>query len=157
MQKQKPSRVACLWLFFVASAVGCGSSGTTVTPAQIDAFVGDWKFDSELLTADCGALLPGLHQDLTGMTLTLARASGADIMLTLSATCKVLFTVGGTTATAKAQQTCTLAVGPAGMQDIAVMSWTLTTQDGVTMTTAQAGTAAQGLCMVSGSGMLTKQ
>jgi hypothetical protein len=155
---QKKNRAGFLGLSLIALLAGCGSSGSGVSQADIDRFVGDWKFDSENISGTCGAAGPSLQQDLTGQVMTLAQGTGAQIMLTLASTCHVTFTVvSASMATAvPAQSMCSLTVSGMTVM-IAVTSWTLTTSDGMTMSTMQAGTALVGLCTVTGSGMATKQ
>ena len=143
--------VAGAVLALAALGAGCGG-GAMVSQGGVDKFIGDWKFDSETLMADCVSQ----SVDLTGKILTLAVIAGNQISAMLPGICVINFNVAGTTATAPAGQTCSLPLG-AIMVPVSLSSWTLTTTDGVSMSTAQKGTAEMGICNVTGSGMLTKQ
>jgi hypothetical protein len=139
-------------LLAVVLATGCGSSASS---NDADQFVGSWTFDSETINAMCSGLTPP-PQDLSGKVLTLDRVSGSEVILNYSANCMVAFTVSGSTASAKPKQTCVIATGQAGDQDVAVSSWTLTLDSPTSISTEQKGTAVGGLCNISGSGTLSK-
>lgn len=141
----------------LAAAViaGCGGGGGA-SEAEIARFVGTWQWDMGMLSADCGGAVPPFNQDLSGQTLTLVKGTGSEVILTLGAMCQITFTVGGTSATANPNQSCTLMVQMTN-QSVAVSSWKMTTTDGANMSTDMKGTALAGLCMVSGSGTLSKQ
>ncbi|MEA2699935.1 MAG: hypothetical protein QOI66_4206 [Myxococcales bacterium] len=139
-------------LLTAAVVAGCGSSASS---NDADQFVGSWTFDSETITAMCSGLMPP-PQDLSGKVLTLDRVSGSEVILNYSDNCKVAFTVSGSTATAKPKQTCQIATGQAGDQNLAVSSWTLTLDSPTAISTEQKGTALGGLCNISGSGKLSK-
>ena len=141
-------------LILVAWAAGCGSGGGETVDTK--PFEGAWKFDSELVSASCPGL-GDLKQDLTGRTMTLTKGTGAELLLDLFDMCKLTFIVTGNTATAKAGQKCSIPVSTFGNQEVEVTLWTLTTADGMTLTTEQKGTVFAGMCMATGSGMATKQ
>src|SRR6266478_241404 len=103
-------------------AAGCGSSSSS---NDADQFVGSWIFDSATIDVTCGGM-PLMPQDLSGAVLTLDPASGNGVVLNYSENCMVHFTVSGSTASAKPNQTCRLHTKQAGDQDVAVTSWTLT-------------------------------
>lgn len=141
-----------------AMASGCGSvSGGGDTSK----FEGTWRYDSGTVVGTC--LTTSASDDLTGDTVTLAKGTSSDLVLTVSPTCQIKFGVSGTKATASPGQICSIEVATVGSVSVAVDSWTLETTDGVMMTGALAGESQvpfMGVtvtCTVTGTGMLTKQ
>lgn len=106
----------------------------------------------------------GVQTDLKGETLSLMKGMTSDLVSTLQSsfgTCMLNLDVSGTVASAVAGQACsftvTTAVGPL-MVTFDVSSWTVTTTDGVSMTTA-ATAPGQGLasaCTLTLSGTGSK-
>lgn len=139
----------------LAAALGCGGGGGG-TAADTSQFVGNWRWDKGTITANCGAAVQPITQDLTGQMLTLASGSaGNQVVATINDTCQITFTVSGKTASATSGQSCKLTVG--GMSEsLAVTSWTFTATDGTSLTTDMSGTALAGLCTVTGNGTLSK-
>lgn len=125
---------------------GCGGGNA-------DAFVGNWVY-AGLITPNCaGTTLPAF--DLTGSPVTITKTDSEHVQVALDTSCVVTFTVDGNTATAGANSICTLEVPTIGTAPIMITTWTLTLADGVI--TSNFDGSALGLCMPSGTGMLTRQ
>jgi hypothetical protein len=143
-----------------AAFIGCSSSSN----AAPDKFVGNWTFSSGSLNAMCNGLPPFMN-DLTGQTLTLTKGMSSDLVSTLTSTlgtCTLKLSVSGTVASAEPGQSCTFNV-PVGGLSVAVTvninSWTVTTTDGMSMTTAATATGSGGLadgCPITLNGTATK-
>ena len=139
-------------------AGACSSSG-----AATDKFMGTWTFDSGTITGTTACMLPN-PVDLKGETLTLVKGMTSDLVSTLQSafgTCTLNLDVSGSVASAVAGQSCaftvTTGLGPI-MVTFSVSSWTVTTTDGMSMTTA-ATAIGQGLassCTLTLSGAGTK-
>ena len=124
--------------------------------------MGTWTFDSGSIT---GTGCTGLSTvNLQGETLTLMKGTMSDLTSTLMSssfgTCTLNLDVMGTTASATAGQTCMFTVAALGGLQVtfSVSSWTVTTTDGVSMTTA-ATAMGQGLatgCTLSLTGAGSK-
>jgi hypothetical protein len=141
-------------LMLVASAAGCGSSGTTTVDTAM--FEGTWTFDRELVSGSCAGFM--LNQDLAGRSMTLTKTTGAELLLSLFDKCMLTFTASSTTmATVNPGQKCTIPVTGLGEQEVDVTSWTLTITNATTLTTEQKGTVLNGMCTAMGSGAATKQ
>jgi hypothetical protein len=147
-------------LLACASVGSCSSSSNGAT----DKFIGDWTFDSGMLSANCNGL-PPFSSSLAGNTLTLIKGTKSDLSSTLTSsmgTCTLDLTVTGTTASADSGQSCTFNVSALGQTvpvTVNINSWTVTTTDGVTMTTAAMATGSGGLangCPVTLNGSATK-
>ncbi len=143
-----------------AAASSCSSS----TSGATDKFIGNWTFDSGMLSANCSGL-PPFSSSLTGNTLSLVKGSKSDLSSTLTSamgTCTLNLAVSGTTASADPGQSCTFTVNVSGLSvpvTVNIDSWTVTTTDGVTMTTAAMATGSGGVangCPVMLSGSATK-
>lgn len=142
--------VACLW------AVSCSSSTT-----HTDNFIGDWTFGSG--SSITGTNCMGLSTvSLQGEKLTLAKGTTSDLVSTLQSssfgTCTLNLNESGTVASAATGQKCTFTVAAIGglMITFDVTAWTVTTSDGVSMTTAATATG-EGLAtgctiMLTGAG-----
>jgi hypothetical protein len=137
--------------------LGCGSSSGGGNGAP---FIGSWTYatDSTLTPSNCtvlGQTIPPL--DLSGETISItAGASASQIDFVEGTACTIKFTVSGTTATAAADQSCTLPVS--GISAVLnVSSWTLTLS-GDTLTAGFSGSAPIGgtSCTASGTGSLAK-
>jgi hypothetical protein len=142
---------------------GCSSTGPK---AGVDKFAGTWTFDSGMLQAMCQSPIPPFSSDLAGQTLTLAKGTTSDLMSTLTTmlgSCSLKLSVAGTMASADSGQTCTFNVPLGGSTipvTVAVTTWTATTTDGVTMTTAVVGAVMGGIadgCPVTLNGTATKR
>ena len=136
---------------------GCGE--VTGDPTKYE---GTWKYDSGMVTGDC--MIMSASQDLTGTSMTLAKGTASDLVVTGSPTCEIKFNMSGNKAVAVAGQTCTLMVMNVGSLVVAIESWTLDTADGMAMTTALKGKTQVPVpgvgsisCTVTGNGALTKQ
>jgi hypothetical protein len=138
------------------AAGSCSSSGS-----NNDKFMGTWTFDTGSIT---GTNCTGLSTvSLQGETLTLTKGTMSDLSSTLMSsfgTCTLNLNVMGTVASATAGQTCIFTVAALGGLQVTfgVDSWTVTTTDGMSMTTA-ATASGQGLasgCTLSLIGAGTK-
>jgi hypothetical protein len=146
-------------LLACASFSGCSSSATTPS----DKFIGTWTFDSGSVMPNSGCF--GISESsLVGETLTLAKGTSADLQSTLQTqfgTCPLQLTVMDSVASANPGQTCMFTV-PVGGQQVTVTfditTWTVTSSNGTTMTTAAAatGTGIAASCMISLTGSATK-
>lgn len=123
--------------------------------------MGTWTFDSGMIMGTgCTGLQP---VNLQGETLTLTKGTMSDLSSTLMSSfgnCTLNLNVMGTVASATAGQMCTFTVAALGGLQVmfSVSSWTVTTTDGKTMTTA-ATAMGQGLaagCTLSLTGTGTK-
>jgi hypothetical protein len=124
--------------------------------------MGTWTFDSGMVT---GNGCTGLQTvDLQGETLTLSKGTMSDLVSTLQSssfgTCTLNLDVSGSTASAVAGQKCMFTVAALGglMITFDISSWTVTTTDGVSMTTSAMATG-EGLaagCTITLTGAGTK-
>lgn len=144
---------------FLAACLSVGSCSSSTN--NNDKFMGTWTFDSGSIS---GTGCTGLQTvDLTGETLTLMKGTMSDLVSTLQSsfgTCTLNLDVGGNVASAVAGQSCAFTVAALnGLQVMfTVSSWTVTTANGMSMTTA-ATAMGQGLaagCTLSLSGAATK-
>jgi len=147
-------------LLACAALSSCSSSSNGAT----DKFIGNWTFDSGALNAMCNGL-PPFSNSLAGETLTLMKGTSSDLVSTLTSslgTCTLKLSVNGTVASADAGQSCMFTVTVSGLAvpvTVNINSWTVTTTDGVTMTTAAMATGSGGLadgCPVTLNGSATK-
>ncbi len=137
--------VACLW------AASCSSSTN-----NNDKFMGTWTFDSGSITGTPGCM--GVNVDLTGETLTLIKGTTSDLVSTLQSafgTCTLSLDVSGNVASAVAGQSCMFTSSGLALK-FDVSSWTVTTANGASMTTAATATgegiAASCTLTLSGAG-----
>jgi hypothetical protein len=149
-----------LALIACAAFGGCSSSSNGAT----DKFLGNWTFETGTLSAACTGL-PPFSSSLIGETVTLMKGTSSDLASTLTTsmgTCMLKLTVSGTMATADAGQSCTFNVTAGGLTvpvTVNINSWTVTTTDGMTMTTNATATGSGGLadgCPVTLGGSATK-
>jgi hypothetical protein len=137
-------------LMLGALGAGCGSSsgGDATGP-----FVGTWTFGpSSMLSGTCAgtpATVP-----LAGQTATITKVDSSTVNLAVGTNCDVKFKISGSTASAAANQPCTLTFMGAA-QNVNITSWTLTTA-GAMLNTMTSGTALGGICTATGSGTLTR-
>jgi hypothetical protein len=143
-----------------AAFIGCSSSSNSAP----DKFVGTWTFGSGSLNAMCNGL-PPFMSDLTGQTLTLTKGTSSDLVSTLTSslgTCTLKLSVSGTVASAEAGQSCSFMVTVGGIAvpvTVNINTWTVTTNDGASMTTAATATGSGGVadgCPVTLNGAGTK-
>jgi len=137
-------------------AAGCGGSssggGDVATP-----FVGTWTFD----TGQADAVCTGIGNQtipLAGLSGMITKVDNTHIRLTANNACIINFSVSGSTATAAANQSCSLPVPGLGVQPIAITNWTMVLSGG-TLTATIMGTAlgtSPPLCTASGGGTLTQ-
>jgi hypothetical protein len=139
-------------------AVGCSSSGPK---ASTDKFVGTWAFTSGTVGGTC--LGQNISNNLAPQTFTLAKGTTSDLLFTFG-TCMVTLTVNGSQASADpAGQMCMFTFpfgGAPVMVNVLINTWTNDTTDGVTLTSAAAGTGSGGLAdgcpfMLNGSATKT--
>jgi len=126
--------------------------------------MGTWTFNSGTISGTTGCM--GLSNvDLTGETLTLAKGTTSDLTSTLQlaslGTCTLNLNISGNVASAVAGQKCMFTanttLGPLTVT-FDVSSWTVTTTDGVSMSTAAmaTGEGIASTCMLTLSGAGTK-
>jgi hypothetical protein len=127
-----------------ALVAGCSSGNA-------DAFVGEWTYAGTIAANCVGITIPDLPLD--GATVSIVASDDEHLQVVVDTTCMVTFAVDGNKATADAGQTCMLEIPSAGVQSIAITSWTLTLADGV-ITSQFAGGLL--VCAPSGVGTLTK-
>ncbi len=159
-RRREAAGLAGVLVLACAAFVGCSSSSN----GAVDKFIGNWTFDSGTLDANCNGL-PPFSNNLAGQTLTLMKGTSSDLVSTLASslgTCTLKLTVSGTVASADPGQSCTFNV-PVGGLSVAVTvninTWTVTTTDGLAMTTGATATGSGGLadgCPVTLSGSGTK-
>jgi hypothetical protein len=153
------SRANLILLAAAASLLGCGSSSPS-GGGNAAAYVGTWTYGtgSTLTPMNCmvlGTTIPAL--DLTGDTVTIGMGSdSSQVVFNEGTACSIKFTVNGTTATAGADQSCTIPVDGVSAV-INISSWTLTLS-GETLAASFSGSAPIGgaSCTASGTGSLTK-
>ena len=143
-------------------ACGLLAGACSTSTSSTDKFVGTWTFDSGTITpTNCQGLGP---ISLVGETLTLAKGTGSDLVSTLQSsfgTCTLNLTVSGNVADANAGQSCMFNV-PVGGTTLTftfnITSWSVTTTDGVAMTTnaTAAGTGLAAACSIALTGAATK-
>jgi hypothetical protein len=141
--------LASLVVLALAVAPSCGGGGGDQTAK----FVGAWTFTSGSLTPVC--LVPGVPPfDLTGLNVTFTKIDDSTISLMINAFCDVHFHVSGNSATAVANQTCSLDLGGAlMMQTVNVTKWTLSLS-GDHIDNVIAGSVA--ICTASGTAVLAR-
>jgi hypothetical protein len=123
---------------------GCGGGNA-------DAFVGEWTYAGTIAANCVGITIPDLPLD--GATVSIVASDDEHLQVVVDTTCMVKFTVDGNRATADANQTCSLEIPTAGVQNIKITSWTLNLADGV-ITSQFTGSLL--VCAPSGTGTLTK-
>ena len=158
--RRDAARLTSLLAVACAAFIGCSSSSNSAP----DKFVGTWTFSSGSLNATCNGL-PPFMSDLTGQTLTLMKGTSSDLVSTLTSslgTCTLKLGVSGTVASAEAGQSCNFTVMVGGLSvpvTVNINTWTVTTNDGVSMTTAATATGSGGVadgCPVTLTGAGTK-
>jgi hypothetical protein len=143
-----------------AACLAAGSCSSSTN--NNDKFTGAWTFDSGSIT---GTGCTGLQTvDLQGETLTLMKGTTSDLVSTLTSasfgTCTLNLSVDGTVASATPGQKCMFMVSALGGLTVTfdVTTWTVTTTNGTSMTTAATATG-EGLaagCTISLTGAGTK-
>jgi hypothetical protein len=144
-----------LVITLLLALAACGGSDAPPPSAAAQAFIGTWT-GTLTSTVTCPSQSPFVDTPL--VALPIAAGSGADLAYTSSAGCSFKFQVSGSTASlANGPVTCTSSPGGTATT-LTVTSYTLTTTDAHSMTTASAGTIAQsGLtCAFTLVGPMTK-
>lgn len=146
--------LTALGVAVLVAAGGCGGDEEG-SGAAAEKFVGKWTYDMAKLTLKCGGPNP-IEMPLQG-DFTVSMAAGGLSLVPASSNCNLPLGASGTTASLKSPQQCEMS----GFQSM-VLTWTLTSADGVTgdtSFTAKAMGSFAGMplnCDVTGAGKINK-
>ncbi|HVR63041.1 MAG TPA: hypothetical protein VMU50_14160 [Polyangia bacterium] len=153
---KKLRALASLMVLPLGVAIGCGGGSSLAGNSGASQFVGDWRWDSGELDVDCAGMRV-LMQDLTGMTFAIVMGTASnEIVATLTPTCPITLAVSGGSATAEPDKTMCTLMANGQSQVVTVSTGTLTPTGSGGFSVDFKGTAVSGLCVVTGSGTVSR-